>query len=361
MRIAVIGAGFSGMSFCININSFGKLYDIDLYEASNDVGLKILKTGNGRCNLSNEDISDKNYNKEFVEYIDKFGYIKNYYSDECIKFLDKINIKTRVDKGRIYPYSNKAESVKKAYEYALKKYRINVILNAYIDKIDIIGSKYKIYSVMYDYVIIATGGIIGSLYNGYELVKNLSVDISNLTPALVGIKIEEKIASLDGVRMIGEVTCGSFNEIGEIQFKKDGLSGIVIMNLSRYYNKGIISINFGVNVDKSYFNTNMEEKVMSMYPFKLASYILKSNNVVESIYSMKFTIKSFYGFDQAQITKGGVRLDQLCEGFELFTYKNIYTIGELIDVDGECGGYNIHNAICSGLISSRNVLNKIVK
>ena len=297
----------------------------------------------------------------FIEYLDKYNYKNEYYSNNVLSFLDSINIKTRVDKDRIYPFSNKAESVKKAYEFALNKYKVKIILNSYIKNIDLVNDKYNILGTYYDYVILATGGKVGCIYNGYSLVEDLKIKCSKLYPALVGFKVREKITSLDGVRMLGEVSCGLFKEIGEVQFKKDGISGIVIMNLSRIVNEGIIQINFGLGIEKSYFYENTKEKVLSMFPIKLAQWILESDNIIENIYNMKFNIRSDYGFEQAQITKGGILMDELNEGFELKKYKNLYAIGELIDVDGECGGYNIHNAIASGLISGKYILNKIVK
>ena len=247
MDIAIIGGGASGLCSAIcaarNLRKKGLSGKITVLERSQKVGRKLLATGNGRCNLMNENISLSSFHGDIKiaeSVFSRFSY------DEISEFFSSLGLLTRADSmGRVYPYSNRADTVLSTLLLACKQYGVEIItdftvldIKRHKDKLEIISESYKISASS---VIIACGsrankGLGSNL--GYELLGKIGVSYSPLFPSLTSVAVSENISMLKGVRVRGNVKFLADKQIihsedGEIQFTDKSLSGICVFNISR--------------------------------------------------------------------------------------------------------------------------------
>ena len=373
----MIGAGVSGMTFAVNLKRRYPDYHIDIFEHLDKPLKKVLATGNGRCNIANKS-GLMVYNQELANEI-----IKKYNYEYQKEFLSSINIQTKLIGDLSYPRSESAVTVRNAYLKEINKLGINIKCNVNIIKYYPMNNRYYVETnegnYIYDYIIFAIGGKsspkLGSDGSLFSLLENHGYIFKDMNPALCPIRTKENTSLLDGVRVKGLVKVFNddeliFNESGEVLFKKDGLSGIVIFNASRIIAKDInksykISIDLLEDISVSelnnYLNEHSVEDLLNAYLHpKMASYFLRlnlnKNNVIERIKDFRFKFKSLYDFNDSQITVGGLSLDNLNEYFLSKKEKNIYFLGEMLDVDGPCGGYNLMWAIASALWCSQSLI-----
>lgn len=388
-KVAIIGAGASGIISAITIS---KYMNVVLFEKMPRIGKKIIASGNGKCNLTNmSSLTTNIYNNELA--------IKSYNTYNPKMFRDDLlryGVVTNEDQEkRVYPLSNSSNSIIDNFLYHLECNQVLIYSNTTVveivssnEKYDIITADNKYYD--FDYVIISTGGKsnkqLGSNGEGYQILEKLNVKCTNLYPGLVGLKINKSdIIGLEGLRQkaIVSLTLDDkiiFKELGEIQFKKDGISGIVVMNTSSIIARNIADYklyvdlvpSFTHNELRNYFeqiklaNPNMDNLriLKAVFPKMLAQNIynkLKDINlekIVNYVKKMPLEIVGRYDFDNSQITIGGIKTDEIKDNFELKKHPNIYVIGEILDVDGLCGGYNLHFAFASGNIASKAILKK---
>ena len=278
MDIAIIGGGASGLCSAIcaarNIRKKGLSGKITVLERSQKVGRKLLATGNGRCNLMNENISLSSFHGDIKiaeSVFSRFGY------KEISEFFSSLGLLIRTDSmGRVYPYSNRADTVLSTLLLACKQYGIEIItdftvldIKRHKDKLEIISESRKISASS---VIIACGsrankGLGSNL--GYELLGKIGVSYSPLFPSLTSVAVSENISMLKGVRVRGNVKFLADKQIihsedGEIQFTDKSLSGICVFNISRYagefFKLGTVNGNICENI-------RIELNLMPEYPF----------------------------------------------------------------------------------------------
>lgn len=356
-KINIYGAGISGMTAAIYLKKRNPKLDITLYEANDRVGQKILKTGNGKCNLSNTDLDNaSNYNNpSFMEEVLKITNSK----DLKAFILDDLGLVLREDDyGRLYPYSEKATSVLTAYLQKLKELDIKVV-TSFRGDLDLKGI-----------TIIATGSYAQSKYTGYNYLTNLGHKVTDLNPALTTLKVKEDLRPLKGIRfkVKASILKGNkvlFSDEGEVQFREDALSGIVTLDLSRYYKEGC-EVSFDLVPEyskeelemlKAKFNDE-DQFLNSLLPKMLALEVKKRGNIISSLKDFKFTILGLNGYNEAQITKGGLDLSEIGYDFSSKIRPNLYVIGEVLDIDARCGGFNIGFAIISGITAGKSILKK---
>ena len=332
MKVAIIGAGASGLLLA-NMLHDGK-YDFTIFN-NGKVGRKILASGNGRCNIANSNIDISKYHNN--DLVSKLLKNKNKVFDEFKKL--KIYLKED-DEGRLYPISESSQSVLNI----LTKNINNNIVDALITKITKKNNKYIINEKYdgFDKVIIA-GGSISTLENTdiYGYLKGLNVKINDFKPSLVGFKVRNKIKAISGVRAKCNVSLYNDNKLihsedGEVIFKDDGISGICVMNLSSYY----AHID---KVNKPYIKVDLlkgekYDSLESILNPKLLEFVNK-NNINPN--SFILDIVDTYGFKNSQVSKGGIDIKELNDDLSLRNDNNISFMGEIIDVDGVCGGYNL--------------------
>lgn len=375
-EIAIIGGGASGIFCSLILKEKLPNANVTIYEAQNKIGKKILQTGNGKCNLSNTNLSIDNYNTTKIKNI-----LENFDYKKLISILNKFGLMTRIDsEGRIYPYSEKATTVLDVFLEKLKEYNVNIKCDSYIKKISY-NNKFIIEtsneSFNSDYVIICTGGqsSINYNYNTDNLLKQFNHSLTTFSPSLCALKTKENTKHLSGLRVKCKASIIVDGKIlkqtkGEVLFKDDGLSGIAIFILSQYYNKDkkcYISLDLYEDEtveelnNKLINNKNLEKNLLGYFPKMVNLDLIKriNNNlsIGEIIKNYAFEIKGTYGFNNSQVTKGGVSLSEInLENLESKKQEKLYIAGEALDVDGSCGGFNLHFAFASGYTIANNLI-----
>lgn len=395
--VIIVGAGASGTFCALSLKYNNPNLNVLLLEKNDKLGKKLLITGNGRCNIGNKNINISDYNSNSsLEYFKK---IIETGSDNYAYLLKTFGVFITNEENRLYPCSNQALTVCKSFERALINYGVEVKYNYDVNNINKVNDMFIINnSLKSKMVVIATGGKTysktGSTGMGYELLKSFGHNITNLYPSLTSLKTNFKyIKDLAGVRVNSKVSlydsrCLVSEEQGQLQFTKDSLSGICIFNLSRYIgklidNKKELSVKVDFMPDntfdelydyiKSFSNYNLEDAISCILNNKLAMVIAKNIKLagkkvsslsdsdltiaVENIKNMKFDIIGTGDFENAQVTCGGVFLNEFTSDLESNKCKGLYAIGEVLDVDGKCGGYNLSWAFNSALIVS-NIISK---
>jgi hypothetical protein len=416
--LCVIGAGMSGISAAIVAASEG--LSVLLIEKNKKIGSKIYATGNGKCNLTNKYIDTKKHYNSSDDSYDR--YLKALYGDSnenvgrvLNTFFERIGLVTYTDAyGYVYPASNQASSVVWAMKDALEKANATVITGAVVKEVSKDGPDFTIVyeqksgeteSVGARRVLMSCGGrsyakLGGSMY-GYELARNAGHSVTDIYPALCGLKTDSTLHSADGVRVRTTVRLMAEDEpvdssTGEVQITDYGVSGIAVFNLS---SKAVRCIKAGKHVElqmnllENICDKDFDKDTKNLLVFlknagkgrtvlsalngitneKLAMYALEKQHISIKTMTDEITDKSFSqilselihyrcnvigsnDFDKAQVTAGGVRLNEVdMQSFESKLLPGLYIAGELLDIDGICGGYNITFAIMSGITAAEQV------
>lgn len=352
MRIGIIGGGASGIFAAIRIKELHPSFDITVFERNDKLLKKIYATGNGRCNFANSDSIIDAYNDEFsYPILNEFDHAK------INAYFDSIGIKSRKLDNLYYPYSLSAATVAAKLIKKIKDLKINIILNSKIDsysknkELIVNGRKYS-----FDKLIFACGGKsspqFGSDGGIYSLLEKHGYKIETLSPSLCPIKVKENVNKLDGVRAKAKVELfdnekSIYSEVGEVQFRSDAVSGIVIFNMAFVINKYNLQKNTTtIRIDfVPEIKSDIEKNEYSNYlNEKLSSYLVNNNL---NIHNAVFTFKSFYNFDISHVSSGGVSLTNVSNTLESNIESGVYFIGEILDIDAKCGGFNLMWAFAS--------------
>ena len=376
MNILIVGAGVSGIFLSIFLKSKNKNLNVLLFDKNNIIGKKLLATGNGRCNIGNKIVNDYSYNDlKISKLMKEFSLKEEELLNEYGIFLRNLN-------NLMYPNSLSSKTLNNYLLNLLNKYNVELHLNEevieYNDK-KLISSLNK---YNYDKLIFSTGaksmkssGSDGKIFN---LLKKHNYKINELKPGLAPITLKENVKELENLRLKGLIKLVSNNhkiyeENGEVIFKKDGISGISIFNINSIINRNNIkdskiSLDLfpDTKEDDLFSKINNKYKVFgdifleSLFGKQLHNYIKKQSHSNLKLYvhllkNLEFNYKSSYDFDFSQVTLGGISLEEVNDNFSSKKEKNIYFIGEVLDVDGLCGGYNIMFAIFSAFIVSNSI------
>jgi len=399
-KVVIIGGGASGMVAAIQASINGN--EVILLESNDKCGKKILLTGNGKCNYWNSEININNYNTDNPEKLKDI--ISEYNQHEVLSFLENIGIYPKVRNGYYYPYSNQASSVRTLLLDELERRNVKIIYDFKVEEIIKEDNSFIIKSVssgiVCDKVIVATGSCAcpktGSDGTGYNLVKRLGHHINLVTPSLVQLKGNESFfKDWDGVRCDSKLTLYVDNEkvkeeVGEIQLTDYGISGICTFNISGIATKKLelnkkvsVGINFLPSIDSFYNwfdqrnqnikNHTIEELLESVIPYKLMFVLLKKANIDRDDYwdnlsefqkrnlanvieNFELEITGYHSFDRAQVATGGISLNEIdSKTMESKIVPSLHLVGELLDVDGKCGGFNLAFAFISGYLAGRGV------
>lgn len=393
-KVIIIGGGFSGVISAIYAS---KNNEVTILERNSEILKKLLMTGNGRCNYYNDNQNISNYNSSTPELLDKIITKENL--NELNKFYTGIGIIPKIINGYYYPYSNQAISIKDALVSKLEECKVDIITDYYVNDIKKENNKFIINNEFTcDKLIISTGGAsypkTGSDGNGYNLLKKMNLEVSDIYPSLTSFICNDKyLKKLSGVRCEARVSlCENNNviksEIGELQLTDYGVSGICVFNISSaYYNTKIdkeIHINFMPfitsknelisyldNRDKLMNNKKISELLCGILNNKIINVIIDKSNLkdikyksldyneksvlCENINNYTMKIEGTKSFDKAQVTKGGLYLTQIDDNMMTRSIDNLYVTGELLDIDGICGGYNLTHSFISGFIVGSNI------
>ncbi|MDO4938783.1 MAG: aminoacetone oxidase family FAD-binding enzyme [Lachnospiraceae bacterium] len=335
-KIAIIGAGASGMTAAVSSARRG--YKVTVYEHKQEVGLKIRITGHGKCNLTNTYMNVSCFNSDNSERIKT--YLNEFGTDAAVGFFKSIGIETYEKNGYVYPVSNNAVEVADSLKKEAEMLGVEFILNC--GELDINGLRDN-----YDRIILACGSNAckktGSNGSGYKYLEKLGVKYSRILPALCPIYVEDNSFCdvNDGKRIIASVSAYSegnllASDTGEVQIKKNALSGVPVFQISRWISSALD------NNQSCSIVLNLAPEMNDVPLFLRNRYTSPINE------KLLFNVSRMSRFDHAQVCMGGVSLDDLTFDFELKAVPGVYVIGELCDVDGICGGYNLHWAWLSG-------------
>ena len=397
--IVIIGGGASGLTAAIFAAKKGQ--KVTIIERNNTCGKKILITGNGKCNYWNEDQNLTHYHSSNKECLSEI--INEKTNKEVLSFFDSLGIIPEIKNGYYYPFSNQATAIKNALITEVQNLNIKILYNITVTEIIkkdnfIINPNKE--NIEAQKIIITTGSKAcpktGSNGIGYTLAKSLGHQIVPVYPALVQLRGHETyFKKWAGIRTDAIITLYEDGqkikeETGQIQLTDYGLSGICIFNLSSHVSKNIqkheekISINFTpwikenpenwlINQNKKVKNRNIEELLEGFLNYKLIPIILKESGInqikhldnlsqteitklAKNLTDFQVKITGTNTFNEAQVCTGGIPLTEInLKTMESLKVKNLYFSGEILDVNGDCGGYNLSFAWTTGMLAGKNV------
>lgn len=397
-QVLIIGGGASGLMAAISAARAGG--KVTLLEQNKQVGKKLLVTGNGRCNLTNSDQSLSYYRGSSPDFIEDA--LKAFGLSETLRFFRELGIITRDRNGCLYPYSDQATAVADALRMEAEHQKVKLALNTRVEKIRKEKGRFFVETSGWTYesdtLILAAGSCAapqtGSDGSGYAFAQAMGHSLIKPLPALVQLRSKDPVfPKLKGIRMEAEVTLFSGKErlaedTGEVQFTEYGLSGIPVFQVSRYgvraleQGKSLLAVlNLLPNIEWEELPSFWEERIrtgayksagqllVGLFPKNMADCLLKRAEIpgnktagdltreerealLLACTSFKAKVSASNGFDRAQVCCGGVDTREVNrKTMESKLVPKLYFAGELLDVDGACGGYNLQWAWTSGYLA----------
>ncbi len=400
--VIVVGGGASGLVCALELARGGK--KIALLEKEITFGRKILVSGNGECNFTNRQVAPEKYygDKEFVKVaLDEFPFM------DALNYFENLGLLYREEKNRFFTYTSKASSLAACLTCALKEAGAELFLQTEVSKIahDYKAKVFKVFSkkgeVFYaKNIVLACGSCaypqVGGTQAGYLLARSFGHTINSVGPALCSINLQEKTAlsRLAGVKVQALASLKENGKIiaeeeGEVLFNNQGVSGNNIFSISRNAKKGqVLELNLFNQFSKEEFSGFMETRAQRYSKRKLKDFFagiladtvanlmidflgFKKNSLIceinsqnfarikEVLQAWSFKVEGLRPFDQACAACGGVDTKEVQKGtFCSLKNPNLYLTGELLDIDGRCGGFNLHFAWASGFCCAKALLVK---
>ena len=398
MKVAIIGAGASGLMLGGLLVKKG--FDVTIFDHNEKAGKKLFITGKGRCNITN--LCDET---EFLKNVVRGGKfltsaLYSFNSYDAVEFFNNLHLKTKVERGnRVFPESDKSSDVIKAL---LKHCEgVSFVFSENIDKITKVGEFFKVTvknkSYIVDKVVIATGGAsykaTGSDGSGYKFAESFGHRVEKIVPALCPIKLNDDVRALMGLSLKNVTLKAKFDGnkkefFGEMMFTGDGITGPIGLSLSSYINRAksvelILDLKPALTLEQldarllRDFEANKNKNISyifkglmpsSLVPFfakkcgvdesKKVHDILKEERrkISETLKNLPLSFNSLYPLDAGIITSGGVALDEVNpKTFESKLVKNLYFIGEVLDIDALTGGFNLQIAFSTAFLTAKNM------
>lgn len=399
-RIIVIGGGASGLMAAIMAARQGA--KVTLLEKKKQIAKKLLVTGNGRCNFTNRHQELSKYRTDMPEFVEKA--LQAFPMTDTVKFFEELGMLVKDRGGYLYPNSGQAASVAEILRLEAQRLQIKLACSTEVLNVekreDTFYIKTEGWTYEGDAVILACGSVAapqtGSTGDGYRFAKELGHTVITPLPALTGLyALEKDCTKLAGVRQDAKVflfvdgICCAKDE-GEIQFAAYGVSGIPVFQVSRYASRALHDgkkCELQLDLWDSHTNEQIiqllkdnlhmtgnrsgTDVLLGMFPEKLCSALLERAGISQKkkgkdwtekemqrlasqMKQMRFTITKCRGYEQAQVCTGGVPLSELKDiSMESSIVPELYLTGELLDVDGACGGYNLQWAWTSGYLAGK--------
>ena len=399
-HVAVIGGGAAGMMAAITSAREGAR--VTILEHKERIGKKILSTGNGRCNFTNTYQTPACYRSDNRDFA--WNIIQKFNVEKTISFFKELGIYPKDRNGYLYPYSDQAAAILEVLQIEVAKLDICVMTEINVLDIQPVKRGLRITTdkktITADSVILACGSkaapVTGSDGSGYQLAKLFGHRIVPVLPALVQLRCAEKFyKSISGVRVQGTVEVYAddiflASDTGEIQLTNYGISGIPVFQVSRYAAKALYKkqsvtavLNFMPDMNKEEFLLFLQERITlcpyktldefftGVFPKKLCELWIRLSRLPKEmrvsdlsgeqleklvllIQHLRTHITETNSFEQAQICCGGVDTTEINpDTLESNYVPGIYFAGELLDVDGICGGYNLQWAWSSGFVAGK--------
>ncbi|MCF7931319.1 MAG: NAD(P)/FAD-dependent oxidoreductase [Acholeplasmataceae bacterium] len=397
-KIVIIGGGASGL-FAAIVASRNNT-DVTIIEKNSRIGKKILATGNGRCNYTNVNADQNAYNHpEFV-----LSVLKQFSAHQTIEFFQELGIEPKVeDFGKAYPLSEQASSIIDVFLYELEKLNVAIKTDTQAKEIVKKGSGFLIHldhgdALYADKVILATGGKAmpssGSDGLGYPIARKLGHHVSTIFPALVKLTLDSPyLKSLNGVKITSTVQLINKNQVvqeenGDILFTNYGISGPTILDISRKANElliakeaPIINVILLDSLSKiqvyerfqKFKDKPVDQSLIGLVNKRIIPALIKQAGIqkhqtlicelthlekeflINLLFNWHFPVTGSKGFEDAQVTAGGIEVSEIdADTLESKLIEGLYFTGEVMDIDGLCGGYNLQWAWSSAYVAAQN-------
>ena len=391
-ELFIIGGGAAGMAAAISAARTAPELSVTVLEAQDRPGRKLLATGNGRCNLTNEDIQPRYYHSQSRKRL--AALLSNMGPEQSLDFFQTLGLYCTPDEaGRVYPACRQAAMVRELLELGLCRSRVKLVTNCRVRSITaqkkcltVTGEDGTVFRA--GAVILAAGGAAapkqGGGSSGYGLAQSLGHSLAPLRPCLVPLTCKGRFfKALKGVRVLCKASlyrngkrCAV--EEGEIQFTDYGLSGIPALQVScNELQEAEVRLDLlpawnaetlRQEIDRrcrAFSAEPVEDALLGLIHRRIQYALLKEwsidpalsagrlssqqrRRLAESLKDWRIPVTGTLGWDQAQVTAGGVLLDEVEEDFSSIFEPRLFLAGELLDATGLCGGYNLHWAWCSG-------------
>lgn len=405
MKVGIIGAGASGVFAALILKQ--NYIDTTVIERNANALKKIYATGNGRCNFTNRNLSYKNYHGENPKFT--ISAIKKFDNYDVIEFFNDMGIpEVELENGKIFPKSLQASSIVKQMMCSANHLEVEFIYDSFVDDVRKNGNVFEVKSngslCKFDYLIIACGSKAykksGSDGNGYILMEKLGHNIVKTHPGIVQLRLNgDSFKKMSGTKFKANaklVVDGKevFEFYHDVLFTDYGISGPTILQLSgeaiRAKNKGldvkiridtvdldenklyehliyIISLNYYKKINEllvGLINDNLIEEVLNQANIEYDINVCELSKeeiykLAHTLKNLEFSVSGYKDEDSGQITCGGVDTDEINPStMESKKIKNLYIIGEIMDVDGDCGGYNLQWAFSSAYSCAMSIIKK---
>ncbi|MFQ9980407.1 MAG: NAD(P)/FAD-dependent oxidoreductase [Finegoldia magna] len=405
MKVGIIGAGASGVFAALILKQ--NYIDTTVFERNSIALKKIYATGNGRCNFTNRNVSYKNYHGENPKFT--ISAIKKFDNNNVIQFFNDMGIpEVELENGKIFPKSLQASSIIKQMMCLANHLEVEFIFDSFVDEVRKKGDVFEVKSngmiYKFDYLIVACGSKAykksGSDGNGYILMKKLGHNIVKTHPGIVQLRLNgDSFKKMSGTKFKANaklVVDGKevFEFYHDVLFTDYGISGPTILQLSgeaiRAKNMGldvkiridtvdldenklyehliyIISLNYYKKIKEllvGLINDNLIEEVLNQAGINYDINVCELSKeeiykLAHTLKNLEFSVSGYKDEDSGQITCGGVDTDEINPStMESKKIKNLYIIGEIMDVDGDCGGYNLQWAFSSAYSCAMSIIKK---
>ncbi|MGI6006934.1 MAG: aminoacetone oxidase family FAD-binding enzyme [Ruminococcus sp.] len=387
MQIIIIGGGAAGLMAAVTAAEKGSA--VTLLEQNEVFGKKILATGNGKCNLTNVNQRPEMYHSSLEEF--PWQVISRFPLADTLRFFTGLGIYTKNRNGGLYPYSEQASAVRDVLCMEARHRKVKMKTREHVTAIRKENSRFLIdtetYTYQADRVILAAGGcassVTGSCMDGFRLAESLGHTVVSPLPALTGLKgAGSYFSKWAGVRFDATVTLYENDrklaaERGEIQFTEYGISGIPVFSVSRFAARALkagsqvlavldfmpdfteeqLTVFLESRLENCDYKT-LEESFIGLLPQKLipllCTEIRYMPELANRLKNYPVIIKDTCAMSQAQVCTGGVSAEEICpETMESKLVPGLYFAGEVVDVDGSCGGYNLQWAWSSGAVAGK--------
>lgn len=367
-KIVIIGAGVAGVYLSILLKQAHPQLQVIVLEQNQTSLKKLLATGNGRCNLSNRDMDITYYQSDDQALVDQI-----IHQFDMSQAMDQLGLYTIYQGNLLYPKSEQALSVK----HILMQEAIEAgVVFIYGQEVIHIKKGYQVYTndqcYHCDAIVLAMGSEAGKLSGihstRYDILKKLQINVITPSPSLTQMYTKPVLRSLKGVRVKGQFSLLENDQVihqetGELLFTDYGVSGIAIMQLSSFMKADHhyqLSIDFFCEKDENNLREYIELRQKKAYNHvydglfhtKLVEYFQKqqwrsASQIVSQLKDFRLQITGLRSYETAQVMKGGLSLKEVDHDLQLKKYPHIYAVGEILNVAGMCGGYNLHFACAS--------------
>ncbi|DAB27649.1 MAG: hypothetical protein A2513_09840 [Sulfurimonas sp. RIFOXYD12_FULL_33_39] len=374
--VLILGAGASGLVCAAKLD---KKLSVAILDVNPKVAQKLKISGGGKCNITNVHVSEYNYDgdSEFIS-----ASLNNFSKDDLLNYLHVNGVELELRKNRYYFCKTSSDEIinilKKDTDYAELLLNRDILHVSKKDAVFEVKTLKDIYKAKI--VVVATGGksysALGASDIGLKIAKDFGIKVKEFAPALVGLTVQKEqfwMKELSGLSCYVHIKVGNKTLKEELLFAHKGISGPAVLSASLYWQRGNIAIDFLPNDNILELIKDSKKLISSVIPLpkRLSKALLEALHVedieckkitadikqkLEKIHNYEFAPAGNFGFSKAEVCRGGVITDELNSyTLESLDVKDLYFIGEIVDVTGELGGYNFQWAFSSGVTCARGI------